>query len=116
MPTGVLDHERWKGWVAEFDLLAPDVAKAVNGCRRALFDFDISVVFAAHDKKALSDHEKEVRVKRAELRDAMRVSLGVADPPTVGRLACVSAWKTRKAAEGKKKAAIPKEKAGKTGA
>lgn len=87
LPTGVLDHARWKGWAAEFDLLAPDVAKAVNACRRALFEFDMSVALASHDEKALSDQEKEVRVKRAELRDAMRVSLGVADAPKGGRWA-----------------------------
>lgn len=99
LPTGVLDHERWKGWAAEFDLLAPEVAKAVNACRRALFDFDLSVALAAHDEKALRDQEKEVRVKRAELRDAMRVSLGVADAPKAGWLA------RRKAAHQKRKAA-----------
>lgn len=111
MPTGVLNHARWKGWAAEFDLLAPDVAKAVNACRRALFDFDMSVVFASHDEKALSDQEKEVRVKRAELRDAMRVSLGVTDPPRVGWLARVQARRERKAAEKQ-----VEKKAGETGA
>jgi len=106
MPTGVLDHARWKGWAAEFDLLAPEVAKAVNACRRALFDFDMSVVFASHDAKALSDQEKEVRSKRAELRDAMRVSLGVADAPKVRWWTRVNAWKAKKdAAKAEKKAA-----------
>lgn len=99
MPTGVLDHERWKGWAAEFDLLAPDVAKAVNACRRALFEFDMSVVLSAHDATALSDQEKEVRVKRTELRDAMRVSLGVADAPRAGWLARLQERKERKKAE-----------------
>ena len=40
----------------------------------------------------LSDKQKQVRVKRAELPDAMRVSLGVADAPKAGRLARLQAW------------------------
>lgn len=99
LPTGVLDAKHWNAWAAEFDLLAPDVAKHVNACFTALRHMDLAVAVA--DPTALSNQEKEVRVKRAELRDAMRVSLGVADVPKVrwtrvkGAKSAWEAWRAK---------------------
>lgn len=79
IPTGAFDTSKWEEMSAEVDLLVPDVIPKLNACVNQLQALDLALLTL--DPKKFSDQNKVVREKRAELRDAMRVSLNVADAP-----------------------------------
>lgn len=94
LPTGVLDATRWEILTAEVDLLAPELAAPINACLREFRSMDLAV--ALGDEDGCSAHDKAVRTRRAELRDAMRVSLNVADGPNTGLFAGAKRrWRSR---------------------
>lgn len=68
---------------ADIDLLAPDIIGHLNACLKQFMYVDLSLSLADQDnyKTALAD----IRRKRTELRNAMRVSMNVANAPRSGR-------------------------------
>lgn len=83
LPTTLAVKAAWKDMAAEVDLLAPDIVKALQPCLTALANLDLSA--ALGDSADYLAQDKEVRARRADLRDAMRQSLNVADAPRTRR-------------------------------
>ncbi|XBB66851.1 hypothetical protein ABFU82_22505 [Nocardioides sp. WV_118_6] len=91
LPANVFDASAWEALAAEIDLLAPEVTGSINECMRKfkLLDFNVGVVGEA----AYDEAREEIRLARAHLRNAMRVSMNVADPVRASRRARLKQWR-----------------------